>query len=53
MLHALRQLGGVFDTITYYGDGHWDAVAARTLGWEFVPVGPKLNGLSRFESGAA
>jgi hypothetical protein len=22
MLHALRQLGGVFETVTYYGDGH-------------------------------
>jgi phosphoglycolate phosphatase-like HAD superfamily hydrolase len=53
MLHALRQLGGVFDTVTYYGDGHWDAVAAETLGWRFVPVGRKLNGLTRFGSPAA
>lgn len=53
MLHALRQLEGTFDTVTYYGDGHWDAVAARTLGWQFVPVGTKLNGLSRYAPGAA
>lgn len=53
MLHALRQLDGVFDTITYYGDGHWDAFAAKALGWQFVPVGRKLNGLTRYESGAA
>lgn len=53
MLHALRQLNGVFDTVTYYGDGDWDAVAAKVLGWEFVPVGRKLNGLTRYESGAA
>jgi phosphoglycolate phosphatase-like HAD superfamily hydrolase len=32
MLHAFRQLNGVFDTVTYYGDGHWDAVAAKALG---------------------
>ena len=32
MLHALRQLGGRFDTVTYYGDGHWDAEAAKSLG---------------------
>lgn len=53
MLCALRQLDGIFDTVTYYGDGHWDAVAAKALGWQFVPVGRKLNGLTRYESGAA
>jgi phosphoglycolate phosphatase-like HAD superfamily hydrolase len=53
MLHALRQLGGAFDTVTYYGDGHWDAEAAKSLGWQFVPVGTKLNGLTRYGPGAA
>lgn len=53
MLHALRQLGGAFDTVTYYGDGHWDAKAAKSLGWQFVPVGRKLNGLTRYGAGAA
>lgn len=53
MLHALRQLNGVFETVTYYGDGHWDAVAAKALGWQFVPVGTKLNGLTRYEPSAA
>jgi hypothetical protein len=52
MLHALRQLNGIFDTVTYYGDGHWDGVAARALGWQFVPVGTKLNGLSTYEQSA-
>ena len=52
MLHALRQLGGVFDTVTYYGDGHWDALAAKALGWQFVPVGIRLNGLTRYERSA-
>ncbi|TWH43700.1 LOW QUALITY PROTEIN: phosphoglycolate phosphatase-like HAD superfamily hydrolase [Dulcicalothrix desertica PCC 7102] len=49
MLNALRQLNRVFETVTYYGDGHWDAVAAKALGWQFVPVGTKLNGLTRYE----
>jgi beta-phosphoglucomutase-like phosphatase (HAD superfamily) len=52
MLYALRQLNGIFSTITYYGDGHWDATDAKVLGWNFVPVGRKLNGLTRFNSGA-
>ena len=49
MLHALRQLNGVFATVTYYGDGHWDAAAAKAIGWEFAPVGRKLNGLTRYD----
>lgn len=52
MLHALRQLSGIFETVTYYGDGHWDAEAAKALGWKFVPVGRRLNGLTRYELGA-
>ena len=48
MLRALGQLSGAFDTITYYGDGHWDAVAAKALGWQFVPVGKKLEGLTKY-----
>jgi len=50
MLHALRQLEGTHSTITYYGDGHWDAAAAKALGWHFVPVGKKLNGLTAYDS---
>jgi len=49
MAHALKQLGGEFQSITYYGDGEWDAAASRSLGWQFVPVGEKLGGLRRFE----
>lgn len=48
MLHALGQLGGPFDTVTYYGDGVWDREATAALGWAFVPVGPKLGGLLDF-----
>jgi phosphoglycolate phosphatase-like HAD superfamily hydrolase len=50
MLHALRQLNGVFASVTYYGDGDWDAAAAKALGWQFAPVGRKLNGLTRYDS---
>ncbi|MGP1667130.1 MAG: HAD family hydrolase [Rhodanobacter sp.] len=53
MLHALRQLNGNFSTVIYYGDGHWDAAAAKALGWKFVPVGRKLNGLTIYRSGEA
>lgn len=53
MLRALGQLGGVFDTITYYGDGHWDAIAAKALGWQFVPVGKKLDGLTMYAPSGA
>lgn len=46
---ALGQLGSGFASVTYYGDGHWDAAAAKTLGWNFVPVGEGLGGLTRYE----
>lgn len=49
MLHALKQLGREFQSVTYYGDGDWDERASRNLGWKFVSVGPKLGGLTRFE----
>jgi phosphoglycolate phosphatase-like HAD superfamily hydrolase len=48
MLHALETLGRSFDSVTYYGDGERDKVAAHALGWQFVAVGEKLNGLRHF-----
>jgi beta-phosphoglucomutase-like phosphatase (HAD superfamily) len=48
MLHALHQLGSAFESITYYGDGKWDETATRALGWNFVPVGKTLGGLTSF-----
>jgi beta-phosphoglucomutase-like phosphatase (HAD superfamily) len=48
MTHAFEQLTAPFESITYYGDGEWDRTAAGTLGWTFVPVGEKLNGLRRY-----
>jgi hypothetical protein len=49
MVHALKQLGGEFQSVTYYGDGVWDKVATRNLGWKFVAVGSELGGLLRFK----
>jgi phosphoglycolate phosphatase-like HAD superfamily hydrolase len=48
MVHALKQLGPEFKSVTYYGDGEWDERATRNLGWKFVPVGARLGGLTRF-----
>jgi beta-phosphoglucomutase-like phosphatase (HAD superfamily) len=48
MVHALEQLSGEFESVTYYGDGKWDEAASKSLGWKFVPVGEKLGGLTRF-----
>jgi FMN phosphatase YigB (HAD superfamily) len=50
MLHALGQLRGPFESITYFGDGVWDRQATAALGWQFVAVGPKLGGLSSFSA---
>ena len=50
MLHALNQLEGPFDSVTYFGDGVWDKAATAALGWNFVAVGPKLGGISKFEA---
>jgi beta-phosphoglucomutase-like phosphatase (HAD superfamily) len=32
MVHALSQLRGEFQSVTYYGDGDWDEAASRNLG---------------------
>jgi FMN phosphatase YigB (HAD superfamily) len=50
MLHALSQLDGPFQSVTYFGDGVWDRDASASLGWQFVPVGPKLRGLADFHA---
>ena len=51
MRSALKALGPEFATVTYYGDGEWDRDAALRLGWDFVPVGMKLRGLTRYQTG--
>lgn len=48
MAHAFGQLAAPFESITYYGDGEWDRTAAGALGWNFIPVGEKLNGLRHY-----
>jgi len=50
---ALNRLGEGISSVTYYGDGDWDRVAADELGWHFEPVGEKLNGIQEFVVGAA
>jgi beta-phosphoglucomutase-like phosphatase (HAD superfamily) len=47
---ALASLGGMFDSVTYYGDGPWDRQACEQLGWEFVAVGVELGGLEDYHS---
>lgn len=53
MRHALDQLGHDFESVTYYGDGAWDRVAAMQLRWHFVPVGESLSGLKEFKTASA
>jgi beta-phosphoglucomutase-like phosphatase (HAD superfamily) len=48
MLHALAQLDGSIESVTYFGDGVWDRQATAELGWEFVPVGAELGGIRDF-----
>ncbi len=47
---ALSRLDGEFESVTYYGDGLWDEVASKKLGWNFVAVGPELGGLESFHA---
>ncbi|PCF94936.1 hypothetical protein CPA45_15085 [Vreelandella nigrificans] len=32
-----------YDSITYFGDGPWDQEASKTLGYNFVSVGNRIN----------
>jgi len=48
MTVALSQLGGSFESVTYYGDGPWDRSACEQLGWRFVPVGPGGGGIESY-----
>lgn len=45
---ALSRLGSGFGSVTYYGDGPWDSKACLKLGWEFVAVGPVLDGIESY-----
>ena len=50
---ALQRLGsGSGGSVTYFGDGPWDRDAAGELGWNFVAVGPTLDGLLAYDPGS-
>ncbi len=46
---ALRQAGDQIKSVTYFGDAEWDRRACEELGWEFVAVGPGLNGIETYD----
>ncbi len=48
MRTALASLGRNFESITYFGDAEWDRRACRSLGWNFVAVGPGLGGIRSY-----
>lgn len=48
MRTALARIGNEFDSVTYYGDAEWDRRACRSLGWNFVAVGPGLGGIESY-----
>lgn len=48
MRSALAMIGDQFESVTYFGDGKWDQRACRSLGWNFVAVGPDLDGVQSY-----
>lgn len=46
---AYRKAGGLAGAVTYFGDAEWDRRACRDLGWNFVAVGRRLNGIESYE----
>ena len=53
MESAFSQLRGPFESVVYYGDAVWDQTATLSLGWKFVAVGKRLNGIESFYESAA
>ena len=49
MLSAFEKIDHPVDSVTYFGDAHWDRRACQVLGWDFVAVGPDLDGLNSYE----
>jgi phosphoglycolate phosphatase-like HAD superfamily hydrolase len=52
---AVRQAGefygcSKFDRIVYLGDGPWDLQTSRSLGYKFIGIGPRVQGLKDLES---
>ncbi len=48
MRSALRMTGDAPGTVTYFGDAEWDQRACDALGWKFIAVGPRLDGIESF-----
>ena len=49
MQYAMHAASDRVESITYYGDAEWDRRACRELGWEFVAVGPGVDGLDSYD----
>lgn len=49
MRTALEMIGDEFESITYFGDALWDERACSILDWDFVPVGPDLDGIKSYK----
>ncbi|MEO1084677.1 MAG: HAD family hydrolase, partial [Acidobacteriota bacterium] len=45
MRSCLDALPTASRTVTYIGDGPWDLRASTRLGWDFIAVGPRLEGM--------
>ena len=48
MESALNKAGDGVRSVTYYGDAEWDQRACQELGWNFVAVGPGLQGIESY-----
>ena len=48
MSSALEKIGDGVESVTYFGDAEWDERACRSLGWNFVAVGPGLGGIESY-----
>ncbi len=46
---ALARIGTGMDSVVYFGDAEWDRRACAELGWDFVAVGPELDGILSFD----
>lgn len=42
-LAEMRAAGGRYESRTYFGDGPWDQKASKTLGYNFVLVGNRID----------
>ncbi len=46
--HTLGCIG--FEHILYFGDGVWDLQVSRSLGYDFIGIGPRIQALQHTES---